>query len=402
LNLIKIKLKKTLIHIFQYKFTNHDFKSREYDELEKKFKIKVIVHDLSKIFYSDLTHIKAKNFKNSIKFTSLSKWLKTLDKLKKKNVTIVNELSFDSFKSLIIHYYLKKSNIPMIMDINAGVIDASDFSTKKLSLQIIWIKIKKIFNNINLLLYFLKKKFLNILFFFIKFKKISIVLAGVRYTNLPFRSKNKKIIRVHSRDYSNFLIYKKINKIKKKPIIFLDAPLPYVKGDEEFLNDDTRVIDVAQWYKEHNIFFDKLENIFSTKVIIVPHPKMKGVKNPFFKKRFVDHRLDAALKLTPSSLFVISGIFVSTAISFAIAGSKPIFFIYSDQMKSHYEKNVIFEKDSAKLIGSGVLDINNFKKENILKNMKVNARLYNNYKYRFLTSKQLSKKPNHVILGKII
>ena len=71
-------------------------------------------------------------------------------------------------------------------------------------------------------------------------------------------------------------------------------------------------------------------------------------------------------------------------------------------MKSHYEKNVIFEKDSAKLIGSGVLDINNFKKENILKNMKVNARLYNNYKYRFLTSKQLSKKPNHVILGKII
>ena len=290
----------------------------------------------------------------------------------------------------------------MIMDLNAGVIDVSDLSTKKLSLQIIWIKIKKIFNNINLLLNFVKKKFLNILFFFIEFKKISIILSGAHNANLPFRSKNKKIIKLHSRDYSNFLLYKKIKKIKKKPIIFLDAPLPYVKGDEDFLYNGRSVIDVAQWYKEHNIFFDKLESLFSTKVIIVPHPKLKGVKNPFFKKRFVDHRLDAALKLTPSSLFVISGIFISTAISFAIARSKPIFFIYSDQMKSHYEKNVIFEKDSAKLIGSGVLDINNFKKENILKNMKVNTRLYNNYKYKFLTSKQISKKPNHVILGKII
>ena len=37
-----------------------------------------------------------------------------------------------------------------------------------------------------------------------------------------------------------------------------------------------------------------------------------------------------------------------------------------------------------------------------IKNMKVNTRLYNNYKYKFLTSKQISKKPNHVILGKII
>ena len=71
-------------------------------------------------------------------------------------------------------------------------------------------------------------------------------------------------------------------------------------------------------------------------------------------------------------------------------------------MKLHNEKEIIMQKQTAKFIGAGVLDINNFKKEDILKNMKVNKKLYNNYQYRFLTSKKLSKKPNHIILGKII
>jgi hypothetical protein len=34
--------------------------------------------------------------------------------------------------------------------------------------------------------------------------------------------------------------------------------------------------------------------------------------------------------------------------------------------------------------------------------MKVNKKLYNKYKYKFLTSQKLSKKPNHIILGELI
>ena len=176
----------------------------------------------------------------------------------------------------------------------------------------------------------------------------------------------------------------------------------YFKSDEDLIFKDNQNIDNAIWYREHNIFFDKLENFFSTKVVIVPHPKVKGFQNPYFKKRLIDHRLDAALKLTHESLFVVTGVFVSTAISFAIAETKPIVFISSDQMKFHYPKHVTFEKEAAKLIGSSVIDINNFKKKDILKIMKVNKKRYNNYKYRFLTSKQLIKKPNHMILGNLI
>ena len=129
-------MKKTLLHLFQNKFTDHDYNNREYGELEKKFKTKVIVHDLSKIFHSDLSHVKVKRFKKTIKFDSLYKWIKTLDKLKKKkNVTVINELGYDSFKSLIIFYFLKKSNIPMIIDRNIGVVDEAEFFTENLNLE---------------------------------------------------------------------------------------------------------------------------------------------------------------------------------------------------------------------------------------------------------------------------
>ena len=401
-------MKKILIHLFPYKFISHDYKIREFAELEKKFKRKVIVHDLSKIFYPKLNYIKAKNFRKSIKFKSINQWVKTLSRLKKHDVVILNELVLDSFKSLIIHYYLKKSNFPIFLNSNPGVVDESSLFSADLNFEKIKIKFMRIFKNPNLFIFYLKKKILMFLFSLIKFSKITIFLVGNKNKSLPlfhssYRAHNKKIVKVHFRDYSNFLNYKKNNIVKKnKPIVFLDSTFPYFMDDETLLFKQKRELDVVKWYKEHNEFFDKLENFFSTKVIVVSHPKTKGVKNPFLKKRFIDHRIDATLKLTSSSLFFLCGMYVSTAISFPISAYKPIFFLYSDQMKLHYERQVIVEKEAAKLIGSGLLDINNFTKNDILKNMKVNKKLYDNYKYRFLTSKRLSKKPNHIILGELI
>lgn len=396
-------MKKTIIHLHPYKFINHDYQIREYSELEKKFKINVIIHDLSKIFYPNLNYVKAKNYKKSIKFKSLTSWIKVLKSLKNKNVVFVNELNYDSFKSLIVHYFLLKSKFQICLDMNSGVIDESAFFKNNFNLRNIKIKFLRVLKNPYLLIFFLKKKILKFLFLLIKFDKISVFLTANENEKVNIKIKKKKIIRVHSRDYSNYLNYKKKDTLrKKKPIIFLDAPLPYFMDDETILYGQERVKDIPRWYREHNIFFDKLEKFFSTKVIIVPHPKTKGVINPFFKKRYVDHRFDAALKLTKNSLFVISGIFVSTAISFAIASLKPIFFIYSDQMKINFKKQIIFSKETAKLIGSKQVDLNNFKKEDIIDYMKVDQELYDSYKNKYLTSKKLEKKPNHIIIGKAI
>ena len=395
-------MKKTLIHLFQNKFTDHDFYNREYAQLEKNFNVQVVIQDLSKIFYPKINHIKTKNFKNSVRFNSLKQFIQSLKKYKKKkNVVIVNELGFDSFKSLIIHYYLKKLNFKMIIDSNVGVIDPVDYS-KNLSFEIILIKFFNVLKNPYRLIYFLKKKFLNILFYFIKFDKILLLTADDSNINVPFNFNSKDIIKVHSRDYSNYLNCKKENNFKKdKPIIFLDGTFPYFQGDEPLYYKKKLEIDLERWFREHNKFFDKLESFFSTKVIIVSHPKAKGIQNPFFKKRFNDHRIDASLKLTSSSLLFLCGMYVSTAISFPISAYKPILFINSDQMKYINKKQIIFQKHVAKLIGANNIDINNFSKDDILESMKVNRKLYDNYKYRFLTSKKLSDKPNNIILGKL-
>ena len=77
-------MKKILIHLFPFKFIEHDYKIREFAELEKKFKVTVVIHDLSEVLFPKSGYIKAKNFKNSIKFKSLGEWIKYLDKLKKK------------------------------------------------------------------------------------------------------------------------------------------------------------------------------------------------------------------------------------------------------------------------------------------------------------------------------
>ncbi|MDC1124524.1 hypothetical protein OAS82_01025 [Pelagibacteraceae bacterium] len=397
-------MKKKLIHLFQYKFTNHDYESREYHDLEKKFKIKVLVHDLSKIFFPNFVYIKAKSLKRSKKFKSLKNWLKSLDKLKKtKNAVIVNELGYDSFKSLIIHYYLKKSNLPMFVDTNIGVVSEKDFNMFRINANTILDKFKRILSNNYLLLYFLKTKLLKLFFFFIKFKKVMMLKSGSNSIDLPFRYNEKKIIKVHSRDYSNSLIYNKKKFTKKnKPIIFLDATFPYFLDDEGLYYRRKMKLDLDKYFKEHNDFFDKLEDFFSTKVIITPHPKTRGTPNPFFKKRSIDSRRDATLKLTPSSLLVLCGMYVSTAISFAISSYKPIFFLVSDQMKSNYEKQIKTVNKTSKLIGRSLLDINKFQKEEISNKMTVNKKLYNNYKYRFLTSKKLPKDPNHIIFGKFL
>lgn len=401
-------MKKILIHLFPFKFIEHDYKIREFAELEKKFKVTVVIHDLSEVLFPKSGFIKAKNFKNSIKFKSLGEWIKYLDKLKKKNVVFLNELNLDSFKSLIIHYYLKKNNFTVFLNSSPGTPDDSYFFSKNLNFEVIKIKFIRVCKNPYLLFYFFKKKLLTYILSFFVFNKIILFIVGDRSKNLPlfhsfYRAKNKKIVRIHFRDYSNFLNHKKNYLSKKsKPIIFIDSPFPYFKSEEPFLFKQKDEIDIAKWYKDYNLFFDKLENYFSTKLIIVPHPKNKGVTNPFLKKRSVDHRKDAILQLTSCSLFFLCGMYVSTAISFPVSAYKPIFFLNSEQERLLYPRQVKIEKESAKIIGSSLLDVNNFRKKDILKNMKVKKKLYDNYKYTYLTSKKILQKPNHIILGELI
>ncbi len=394
-------MKKKIIHIFQNRFTIYDLKNREYIDLEKRFKIKFIIHDLAEIYFPKFKFY-AKSFKGSKKFKSLNVWKKKISQYsKKKNVVVINELGFNSFKSFLINLFLQKTNLPIIFDCNIGVVDRSDFD-RSFDLKKTKLRILNILKNPFRLLIFIQSYFVKFLNYYVKFNKVIVLSAG-KHVSIPFRYEYKKALKVHSRDYSNYLnLRKKIKFKKKKPIVFFDAPYPYFPGDYNLLYGTKHKINLEKWYNDHDKFFQKLEDNFSTKVIIVPHPKAKGLKVPFYKKRIIDQKIDASAKLTPNALFVISGVFVSTAISFAVASSKPILFIFSDQDKLFHKREVIFQKESSKLLGSATIDINKFERKIISKNLKIDKIKYNNYKYRYLTSKNLPAKPNHFILKQIL
>ena len=61
------------------------------------------------------------------------------------------------------------------------------------------------------------------------------------------------------------------------------------------------------WYKDLNSFLYKIEKDSNLRIIIIPHPRVRDFKNPYYLKRFeVRKDIDASNKLIAHSKFVIS------------------------------------------------------------------------------------------------
>ena len=162
---------------------------------------------------------------------------------------------------------------------------------------------------------------------------------------------------------------------------------------------------IKEWYNQFNNFFNNLEFFYNTKVLVISHPKTKGIVNPFFKQRIINHDMDAAVKFIPQcKLLLTTG---STGISHAIVNYKPFLYIYSPLFLHLYgydrlHKNRIFAL--AKMFKKRPINISSYTRKEISKNFKVNRKLYDNYKYKYLTEKKgpNSKIPNYKIIKNII
>lgn len=397
--------KKLLLAIWPYKFTKYTNKAMEFDLLEKKFNIKVIVTDLSSIINKDFNKtFKLKKSSRAKSFNTIKSWSFYFDKLKKKyNIFLYNWTDVSSFKSLIITNIIKKSNLPTIMFQSLQVYHPNGLAhTKLYDLLSIKAKILKAFRNFGLVLYYLKWKFFELFSSFHKFQKLFIFTAGKTKQLKKISGVQQKIsVKVHSLDFSNFLIQNKEKK-KRKNIAFLDECGPYRQDDGIFTGDYYNY-NAQKWYYDLNKFFDILEKKFSTKVIVIPHPKVKGLANPFFgpkSKRTVDHSLNAAQKIIPNSKFMIAHSSITTAISYAIASYTPILFAYNDQNINDFKKMQDF-REVSNFTGSQLKNISNFK-TNSLKNFIVDKKKYDIYKYTYLTSKTVQYNSNHEIIGNLI
>ena len=158
--------------------------------------------------------------------------------------------------------------------------------------------------------------------------------------------------------------------------------------------------DIKKWYADINSYLDKIEEIYKTKVVVVPHPKVKGVKNIFYKKREIDHSNDAAEKLIPTSKFIIT-CGMTTAISFAILSNKPIFLTYCEQQLNDLRELADLEY-TAKITGAHVINRNDLRRSNLLRSMQTNKTLYNKYKYRYLATQEYEHERNSKLISKFL
>ena len=135
-----------------------------------------------------------------------------------------------------------------------------------------------------------------------------------------------------------------------------------------------------------NRFFTKLENIYSIKVVIASHPKAKYDANRFDGRDI--HRMITA-ELVKDADFVITH--TSTAISYAVLNLTPILFVYTEEMLNIYKDSIIKEINNlANFFKIKSLNIDRIDDDILIK--KPNEKLYNCFRYTYLTSEASEKK----------
>ena len=393
-----------IIILFPYRFNNSYFKKYQINELKKKFKSKIEIHDLFDVISKKWQkEPSTQRNKSTLVFNDLTQWKNHLKKILKKEskVFVINTISSNSLKSFFIHYLLFKYKVKIIK-LNSPEVYAPA-QVKNLYLKLISF-FKILFLNLPRLLFIIKNTFYNRLLYFLKFDELYVLFSGSKKYILPLniRSKKKFLINFHSSDFANFLSGKKKNnkKITKNYVVLLDIKAPAFHGDDILFNNKI-TYNTSQWYKDLNGFLKNVEEKFNTEIIIIPHPTVRNFKNIYYDKKFkVSKDPDASNKLIANSRFVIAN-GATTAVSYCVIYNKPVTFIYNDQV-TKLNPTMRYEiKTLCKILSSKEININQrFNKKNFC--LRIFKKVYSNYKYNFLTAKKIKDIKNSEILKKLV
>jgi len=391
--------KKFLLIIYSGRFTNFDYQKWELKELKKKYNLNVLIHVVDSFEEERFKNSLSKPYKTVIYSRTIKEWLKFLSKFNKKNTIIINQLEPTSFKTLLISYFLNESKIPILENRNAQL---SGNQKLPMTYEVLTNYLKTILLNPVYTRSTIKYILIRFLMTFINYE--SVINLKVGNEKKKFISKKSKILQIHSWDYTRYLkqsFKSRIKKSQKNNIIFLDKPGPDIFDDHSLSGKKSTIErNTKKWYDDLNIYLDKIEKLYKTKVIIIPHPKVKGIKKSYYKKKLVNHENDAAEKLIPASKFIIT-CGITTAISYAILSRKPIVLTYCDQDQTNLREMADLRYTS-KITGAHLINRNDVNINIIHKSMKINKTLYKKYKYKYLTSKNCEKNRNFKLIGKYI
>ncbi len=384
------------------KFVNYKYQIKY---LKKKLDQKVEVHDLFSIVNKDWEKdFPGKRYGKIKVFKEFIEWKKYFrNKTKnKKNLNVINLLSLDNYTSFLIHYELYKSRIKIIQ-LKSPEVCAEHRSYRFNTYQKILKAFQFLFTDFNRLKRLIKSKVIFKITSFLKMRELIILYSGQKKNILPHLNANKiSYVSLHSSDYSNhLLLHSNKKKIRKKNfIVFLDSVSPYFTGDKKLFGYKINY-NSEKWYKDLNNFLKKIEKAFNSRIIIIPHPRVRELKNPYYLKRFeVRKDIEASNKLIAHSKFVIS-LTPSTAVSYCVIHYKPFNIIFNNQIVKNNPDLLDEMKFMSKVLKTGLVNINKDFNKNAF-SLSVNKKMYKKYKYNYLTSKDINKKLNHEIINSIL
>ena len=343
-----------------------------YYELKKHFS-KFVIINFSKIIGEE---VKNNNFKKKLKKKNIiyycpSSYEKLIQIIKKGNNYGFFKSTF-GFKYFKILRILKMNRIKLIQISNHSFIFEKKLyegRTVKQSFRILFkMRLINYFHRLMCALYFYPK--INV-HFDCDQSRIDLINRSISKKIdkiIPFfkLSYYEKIIRINSKDYSDFLRLKQ-KKIEKKYITLCDSPMAH---DDFLLRDGPyNISEVEKYYKNLFFFLKKIEKIFNKKLIICLHPKgkYKHFKNfRLIKDNFKTVYFKTDYYITKSYLVLNV---ISSTMNLATILNKPVIILkskyYGNTVKGKIE-NILNELDYPSI------NIDNFKKENIHRVLKKN------------------------------
>lgn len=220
-------------------------------------------------------------------------------------------------------------------------------------------------------------------------KNIKILYTGKKLKDGILRNKKIERITIMSEDFENYL---KINDIEKEEnqIVFLDQNLP---NHPDYNVIGEKKINSERYYKKLNMFFDYIEKVFNTRVVIAAHPKSNHSIEIFNGRKIIKNQTAIEIK---KSRFIIAH--CSAIFSLATIDKKPIIFLlmeeFSQVMKSSIKKNAINELNSTLI---------EFEKFNFNENieLKVDKEKYQKYYKNYLYDGKEFKAAKDIVLDLI-
>lgn len=194
--------------------------------------------------------------------------------------------------------------------------------------------------------------------------------------------KNAKITEINYFDYDKYLNVVTDNIIEEANYcVFMDQYLAY---HPDIALCGLKNVNPEVYYSELNNFFDYIEKKYNLTVVVAAHPKAVGYKtdNPFCGRKII---FGKTCELVKESKFVLTH--HSTAISYPILFNKPIVFLNSKELKRAMPDLYDLTGFLGGYLNSEVIFFDEFDQKYEM-DLFVDFDIYDNYKYKFLTSKQ--------------